>query len=912
MPTYQGMEFLERVLEALSRQRCEALWSFFAIDSGSSDGTWECLEAWRDRLGVPVQLERIHKVEFDHGDTRNLLAARAGEVDVLVFLTQDAIPATGEWLQGLLDNFDDAEVGGAYCRNVPRPDCDLLTRVFSRDDPGYASERRVVRMPERAAYDALSVHEKRLLYNFNDVASAIRRDLWQRHPFPRTSFGEDVLMARALIEAGCAIVYDAQACVEHSHDYDAGENWSRAHIDGRFSAEWLDRTCIESQKDARVLTERVLAGDIEQLDSMVQDSEARRALVARARDLRRATFDGLYEGGRTAKRFPATRMLEAEPLSILYVVHGFPPDTWAGTEIYTYNIATEMQRRGMRCTVLTRVPADDNEHPDFHVEESEFQGLRVLRMTHRLGHASMRESYQQPKAEAAFRTLLAQEQPDLVHFQHLIHTSAGLVQCAQEFGLPTVITCHDYWALCARVQLIRPDGAICDHNMGSGCFACVKEEGMQHVDRLAKLDKGAGELVRSFAREAAVGERSSPVWRRRSQEYTDLRDRESFVLDAYASADLRISPSRFLRSKLLESGAFDPTRFLFSDNGMRTDHIHALEKQPDSDGRIRFGFVGSLVWYKGGEVLVRAMAELAASPATRAGCVMNIYGDFKPASDEHHAELKRIADAFGAAVEFKGRFDNAKLSEVYAEIDVLVVPSVWYENSPITIHEAQLTKTPVLASDIGGMAEFVRDGIDGLHFRVGDAGDLAAKMRRFVKEPDLLASLSLDFPVVKTIAQNGEEMDFRYRALCCIERPGMEPGSIMSEWSPREATPQSGSADEQGESMLLLRPASSLSLDLGGLRGSLELELDLFLLAGEADVEHALELRVDGRELGVVAPQRAAEKDETRSFRFPLDATGEASKRLLLTTTDRVCRLSAIRVLRGTESPAELATGVSA
>src|SRR6185436_19410970 len=103
-------------------------------------------------------------------------------------------------------------------------------------------------------------------------------------------------------------------------------------------------------------------------------------------------------------------------------------------------------------------------------------------------------------------------------------------------------------------------------------------------------------------------------------------------------------------------------------------------------------------------VMLRAMQRLL---GTRA--VLHVHGEYKPESDPHHAELRGLA---GENVQFHGRFDNSRLSEVYAEIDVLLVPSVWWENSPITIHEAFLTRTPVVASGIGGMAEFVRDGID--------------------------------------------------------------------------------------------------------------------------------------------------------------------------------------------------------
>ncbi|MGD2018604.1 MAG: glycosyltransferase family A protein, partial [Planctomycetota bacterium] len=141
MPTWQGMEFLERVLDALAAQRTDFAWDFLAIDSGSTDGTWELLGSRASDFPVPLRRERIHGVEFDHGDTRNLLAARS-RGELMVFLTQDAIPGSPGWLAGLVGNFDDPSVGAAYSRNVPRPDADVLTKIFSAGDPGYAEGRR--------------------------------------------------------------------------------------------------------------------------------------------------------------------------------------------------------------------------------------------------------------------------------------------------------------------------------------------------------------------------------------------------------------------------------------------------------------------------------------------------------------------------------------------------------------------------------------------------------------------------------------------------------------------------------------------------------------------------------------------------------------------------------------------------
>lgn len=869
MPTWQGMEFLERSLASLARQELELPWDFLAIDSGSSDGTWELLKQTQSSFPVPFECRQIDPVEFDHGDTRNLLVALS-EGDLVVLLTQDAIPEKPDFLSLLVKNFEDEAVGAAYARNLPRPDADVLTAIFSAGDPGYAAERREVSLPSAAEYAAMDPHERRLLYNFNDVASAVRRELWERHPYPRTQFGEDILMARALLEAGFTVVYDVEATVEHSHDYDAGELLSRTAIDARFNAEWLGRICVASAADAKTLTERVSAEDQIAIGKLGLPQAEQQALVAQARELREAIFEGLYQGGLSEVRFPSSALLEEPKLSLLYVVHGFPPDTWAGTEIYTLNLALEMQRRGHRCTVLTRVPAKDDTVPDFSIEEGEFEGLRVLRMTHRLQHASLRESYQHSKAERVFRKVLRAERFDLVHFQHLIHTSAGLVDVAREEGLPTIIHLHDYWALCARVQLIRPDGVICHENQGLGCHLCVKETATSAIAAASRLTSNCGPVLRQWATDAAEAQSSLAP---RLGSLRDLIDRQPFVLAAYAAADLRISPSRFLRGKLLESGAFDPRTTLFSDNGMRTDHVRSLKKEPDAEGRVRFGFVGSLVWYKGGETMVRAMRELIGEKA-----VLNVYGDFKPDEEEHHRELQELAR--GADVHFKGRFDNARLSEVYAEIDVLIVPSIWYENSPITIHEAYLTNTPILASDIGGMAEYVRDEVDGLHFKVGDEADLARKMQRFVDEPDLVQALSKDFMEIKTIEDNACEMEFRYRSLVSRVRTKL-PRQTTDEYA-FEATDYAqveGAAIQQGADMLLLGPAPSAAeygLSECG-QGRHEVALDLFLLGGEPDVSMQGRVLFGDVEVALIPASCSAGEDEVRTIEFELELTGGES-----------------------------------
>ena len=889
MPTWQGMEFLDRVLEALSRQECSLRWDLWVTDSGSSDGTWERLQEWAERFPVPMRVDRIHQAEFDHGDTRNRLAARsAGEL--LVFLTQDAIPVGPTWLQDLAAEFEDPEVGGAYCRNLPRPDALDSTRVLSRDDPGWAAERKVVRLPEPEVYAGMSADERRLLYSFQDVASAIRRSFWERHPMPRTWFGEDVLAARALLEDGHAIVYSERAAVEHSHDYDAREMRSRGRIDGRFNQEWLGRTCIGRAADIPVLLERLAPGDREAIRELAPAADEQ-ALVDEVRELRRAAFEGLLEGGRAAASFSraATAARATGAIKVLYVVHGFPPDTWAGTEVYTLGLARGLAARGHEVAVFTRTPAGPDGPADFSVEEGTFEELRVWRMTHRLEHPDLRASYEQPAAEAAFARVLATEQPDVVHFQHLIHTSTSLVRVAKDAGCATVVHCHDYWGLCPRVQLIRPDGEVCEQGMGSGCFACVKEKSLESIPRLAALDGLAGPALRELARRVSGTEVLAPAMRRKATEYLDLRDREEVVLQAYADCDLQVSPSRFLRDRYLATGRFDPHRFLFSENGLRVEHLHAAAKTPRPGGVLRVGFIGSLVWYKGVGVLVEAMQQLAGLPIE-----LVVHGGFAPEEDAHHAELRELAA--GTQTRFLGRFDNGRLPEIHRDLDVLVVPSLWFENAPVTIAEAFACGTPLVVSGFGGMAEFVRDGVDGLHFEPGRASDLARQLRRLLEEPGLLASLGASFPRPKTVEEDAADWEYRYRGLACMEREAASE-RVLAEWAVREGRAVEGETVPQGSDLLLVLPGAALDYDLPRLEpGPVRLELEQFVLGAEPELTLSGTVSLGSGEEVTLEPCRADGEDRTVVQHLDLDLPAETRSLRLRTSPEgghlRLARLA--------------------
>ena len=208
-------------------------------------------------------------------------------------------------------------------------------------------------------------------------------------------------------------------------------------------------------------------------------------------------------------------------MRILQVVHGFPPQEWAGVEVVSYSLAKGLQAQGHEVTVFCREP--DPTRAEGSVREEEYEGLRVVYTVNNFPtHSAFRSYYDNPRFDAVFADLLRQVNPHGVHFQHLIGHSPSLVRLAAQAGYPAILSLHDYYYLCHRVQLITASGTLCDGPAeGERCIAC-----------LSYLQAGE-----------------------------DARQRFSFMGEVLATSQLILSPSAFLRDRYLQHYPFWPTAY---------------------------------------------------------------------------------------------------------------------------------------------------------------------------------------------------------------------------------------------------------------------------------------------------------------------------------------------------------------
>ena len=222
LPTLNGARDLARLLPALAAQELDGGFELRAIDSESDDRTVELLE----HAGAHV--ERIARAEFRHGLTRNQ-CARGARGEVLVFLSQDALPLDVTFLAELVRPLaEDERAAGAYARILPHEDDDPLTKRTVLAAPEASAEPRVYeRLRESNAPHVDAVH-------FNNVASAIRRDVFEQHPFPDVPFGEDLVWATRALERGSRIHFAPRAVVLHAHRYGMRSAYARYKLDASF------------------------------------------------------------------------------------------------------------------------------------------------------------------------------------------------------------------------------------------------------------------------------------------------------------------------------------------------------------------------------------------------------------------------------------------------------------------------------------------------------------------------------------------------------------------------------------------------------------------------------------------------------------------------------------------------------
>lgn len=411
-------------------------------------------------------------------------------------------------------------------------------------------------------------------------------------------------------------------------------------------------------------------------------------------------------------------------MKVALFVHCFYPDHFYGTETYTLDLARHLRGMGHDVTVVSAVFAGEpktaqtvtnymyDEIPVVCLDKNYYPNTRV------------KDTYYQPDFRDVLRSVLRELDPDIIHVTHLINHTAALLEVMAETNKPLVATLTDFFGFCFNNKLETADGDLCagPNRARTNCLACyLKDASANQVNRpsIQWLSHPSRVIWTAKLLNMAV---KVPPLKSGSVDglVQDIKARPDTLRHFYKRYDAMITPTRFLQNAYRSNNIAGVMKNMWF--GVDIDRSDKPVRDPKHV--LQIGFIGQLAAHKGTDLLVDAFATLPKGSAQ-----LRIYGP-KDQSPPYTALLEQKSR--GLDVKLLGTFPPAHMAHILSEIDVLVIPSRWYENSPLVLLNALASHTPVIVSDVPGLTEFVDEGVNGFAFERGDWKALGKVLRRFV------------------------------------------------------------------------------------------------------------------------------------------------------------------------------------
>lgn len=383
-------------------------------------------------------------------------------------------------------------------------------------------------------------------------------------------------------------------------------------------------------------------------------------------------------------------------MRVLQISLGIYPVSQAGTEIYTAELARALIARGLDLHVA--VPNT----PNFEKSRSAGQTPAFARPIDvvsgsRIGRKLRTLTLRRPIWEHKLRLLIGELRPELIHVHHAAKFGMSLFTLIEQVRLPVVVTLPDYWLLCPGIlRQCQGDRARCARE----CCGDIRLANRSPVAAAAYLAMRRRQL-RRFVR------RSRPVLAAISDSTRNTFAQEGFPAELLVTRKWGIDQAG-LREQVARSG-----------------------RPP---GPPRISYIGSMRSHKGCHVLLEAFLR------SKPNASLYFYGG----GDADYVRSLR-QQAGDADVQFHGAFDHASIPSILAASDIVVIPSVWEETYCLVAQEAMAARKPVIASNVGGMADRITHGVNGFLVEPDDPASLADQLKRAVEKlPELAARLDFD------------------------------------------------------------------------------------------------------------------------------------------------------------------------
>lgn len=388
---------------------------------------------------------------------------------------------------------------------------------------------------------------------------------------------------------------------------------------------------------------------------------------------------------------------------MIYLVHQFYPEYYTGTEKFILQTAKMQQKNGHQVKVVTYsfLPHGAFTHTvkEMAVREYDYEGVPVLAFRHQHFVANVNHTLHDAQIAAFASEILSMEKPDIVHMGHPLRVGSFAMAC-KEKGIPYAVTLTDFYFQCPKGILVRTNHDLCDGPQhGQACETHCQLPAMEHW----------------FTAARAILQQASCV----------------------------IAPSQFVAGML--SREYGVPVYVIH-HGINYNRIARNEKRYGPGDTVTLFYGGSLAPHKGVHLILQA-AKQVDSDRLR----IKLYGS----GHDHYVRWLHELAAGDPRISFGGIYTEQELPSLYQQIDVAIVPSMWYENYPLSLHEALASGVPAIVANAGGMAERIQDGRQGFTFPIGDVEGLAARMRILAADPARLNEFKahLDQMMIPTIEQ---------------------------------------------------------------------------------------------------------------------------------------------------------------
>lgn len=416
-------------------------------------------------------------------------------------------------------------------------------------------------------------------------------------------------------------------------------------------------------------------------------------------------------------------------MRVLIALHQYLPDHFAGTEQLTRKVARSLASRGDEVMIVTANPERARD-PAPGLVEDDVDGIPVIRLSGaRSGTDWFAKDTVNPGITDLFALILARFRPDVVHVHHFGLLGTGICEAVTRSGAPLLFTATDFWLLCPLGQLEWPRGSACAGPTPKA-GNCLQHIGTQALEaRLPWAGKVARAAPQAVFEVSARTSRIFPVGPLAS--VASLSHRFDAIRERVRQIDIAFAPTEPVAQQLTAAG-LPPARIVDLPYGVEPPIRDPEIVSARAGSAIVIGFIGSLSPHKGAHLLLEAIGLVGREESIET----RIYGD-ETANPSYAASLRTLAAASPHPVSFQGTFSEDEFGRVLSEVDVLVLPSTWRENRPLTLLAALLARVPVIVSDMPGMTCEVIHEDNGLVFPAGDVMALAAALKRFVHEPEL-------------------------------------------------------------------------------------------------------------------------------------------------------------------------------